>query len=147
MADDRRYGEVGGEGSPDGAVYMINSRASMVELIACAAHMANRTYCQTLGDESQPLWKDAPEWQRDSACNGVKAVLANPSQTPEQSHEGWLAQKQMEGWRWGPAKDPETKEHPCMVPYGQLPENQCYKDTVFLTTVRSMAQALGILDK
>jgi len=116
-----------------------------IEAIACAAHMANRTYCQTLGDESQPLWKDAPEWQRDSARNGVKAVLDNPNQTPELSHEGWMAQKREEGWRWGPTKNPETKEHPCFKPYDELPTDQKHKDHNFLAVVREMARALGVL--
>lgn len=146
MTDEpREYGDMGGEATPHGVVYLINSRSSMVDLIACAAHTVNRAYCQTLGDESQPLWENASEWQRDSACHGVNAVLANPNQTPEGSHEGWLAQKRAEGWRWGPTKNPETKEHPCFVPYGALPVDQRLKDDIFLATVRSMARALGVM--
>jgi len=139
------YGDAWGVEGPPGNLFRINSRSSMVELIAAAAHMSNRGYCEALGDFSQPTWEDAPEWQRDSARNGVKAVIANPTQTPAQSHEGWLAQKEAEGWKWGPTKDPEAKTHPCFRPYDELPTDQRHKDYAFLATVRSMLRAFGVL--
>jgi len=144
MEEQQQYGERGAEGSVGPTVYHIDSRVSLIELIAAAAHQANRAYCIALDDISQPVWEDAPEWQRSSACNGVKAAL-DPDQTPEKSHEGWLKQKTEEGWRWGPVKDPELKLHPCFLPYGDLPADQRLKDDIFLTTVRSIAKAVGIL--
>lgn len=114
-----------------------DAQRSKVELLACAAHMANRAYCFGLGDTSQPTWESAPEWQKASARAGVRAAL-DPAQTPEKSHESWMAQKAAEGWTWGPKKDPDLKTHPCMVSYDQLPESQRLKDTLFLTVVRSM---------
>lgn len=112
-------------------------------LIACAqaAHEVNRAYCAALGDNSQPAWEYAEEWQRSSAINGVDGVLHG--NTPEQSHESWLAEKERTGWKYGPVKDPAKKEHPCMVPYADLPEAQKKKDTLFVTTVRAMAEALS----
>jgi hypothetical protein len=118
---------------------------SALETIACATHMANRAYCIALGDNSQPLWEDAPDWQQSSAKNGVRAILKNPDTTPEQSHEGWLKQKTEEGWKYGAVKDPEKKEHPCFLPYAELPEAQRVKDAIFGATVRSMAKVHGSL--
>lgn len=112
-------------------------------IIAAAAHMANRAYCIALGDTSQPLWKEAPDWQKDSAFNGVKATLTNPNHTPEDSHKSWLKQKISEGWIYGPVKDPEKKLHPCIVPYSDLPPEQKIKDDIFLATVREMAAMMG----
>lgn len=112
----------------------------VIERCARAAHEVNRAYCQALGDTSQRPWAEAPEWQRDSARNGVRAVLSGgPSHTPERSHEGWLAQKFAEGWVYGPTKDAERKTHPCCVPYAELPEAQRAKDYVFLAVVRQVA--------
>lgn len=112
--------------------------------IACAhaAHEANRAFCAALGDTSQPPWHEAPTWQRDSALNGVEGVLAKGN-GPKESHESWMAQKDADGWVWGETKDSEAKRHPCMVPYDQLPEHQRMKDTVFVSTVRTLAAALG----
>jgi hypothetical protein len=121
-----------------GETKMENSQ--IVKHCAEAAHEMNRIYCEAHGDMSQPAWKDAPEWQRSSAINGVAGALAG--NTPEQSHESWLTEKAATGWKYGPVKNPETKEHPCFVPYTQLPPEQQQKDHLFLNTVRAMATAL-----
>lgn len=112
-----------------------------VEACARAAHEANRAYCIALGDTSQPSWDDAPDWQKSSARNGVLGALAG--NTPEQSHESWLAEKRATGWKYGPVKDPEKREHPCFVPYAELPEAQRAKDDIFTTVVRCMGAALA----
>lgn len=113
---------------------------SRLEAIARAAHEVNRAYCRAIGDYGQPPWDDAPAWQRTSAINGVNGALHGA--TPEQSHASWLAEKIATGWKYGPAKDPDKKEHPCMVPYRELPEEQKRKDDLYLATVRAMAAAL-----
>jgi hypothetical protein len=48
----------------------------------------------------------------------------------------WLAEKTKTGWKYGPEKDPEKKEHPCFVPYDQLPAEQKMKDHIFLAIVQ-----------
>lgn len=111
-----------------------------IEACARAAHEANRAYCLALGDDTQPSWETAPEWQKTSARNGVVGALNGA--TPEQSHEGWLAEKVATGWRHGPVKDPEKREHPCMVAYGDLPAEQRAKDSLFIGVVRAVGAAL-----
>jgi len=106
--------------------------------IARVAHEINRAYCASLGDTSQPAWEDAPEWQQNSALVGVDMHLAKPDATPEQSHESWLAQKLAEGWKYGPVKDAEKKEHPCCVPYADLPAEQKAKDYLFRGAVHAL---------
>jgi hypothetical protein len=113
--------------------------------IARVCHEANRAYCATLGDLSQPSWDDAPEWQRKSAVNGVLfhlSVLTSGSDPiPSASHDSWLAEKERDGWKYGPVKDADKKEHPCFVPYGQLPIDQKLKDYIFCGIVKSFYQA------
>lgn len=112
------------------------------EACARAAHEANRAYCMALGDTSQPSWDTAPDWQKSSALNGVAGALGG--NTPEQSHEGWVAEKLASGWKFGPVKDPSKKEHPCMVSYADLPASQRAKDGIFLTVVCAVAHALEL---
>lgn len=107
--------------------------------IARVCHEANRAYCAALGDHSQPSWEDAPDWQRKSAKDGVAYAIAHPNASPSDSHENWLLEKQRDGWKFGPVKDPAAKEHPCFVPYDQLPVEQRAKDYIFLAIVRSLA--------
>ena len=110
-----------------------------VEQIARLCHEANRGYCAALGDQSQVPWELAPEWQRRSAIAGVEYHLAHPDSTPADSHRSWLSEKERDGWKYGPVKDPERKEHPCFVPYEQLPKEQQAKDFIFLAIVRAAA--------
>jgi hypothetical protein len=110
-----------------------------IALAAKTAHEVNRAYCAGLGDHTQVRWEDAPEWQRASAINGVRGVIAG--NTPEQSHESWLAEKRAAGWKYGRVKDAEAKTHPCFVSYEELPTAQQHKDTLYVTTVRGV---LGI---
>lgn len=111
------------------------------EQIARICHETNRAYCVTLGDNSQPAWEDAPEWQRTSALNGVKFHLANPNAKASHSHESWLAEKQADGWRFGPVKDPAKKEHPCFVPFSDLPREQQIKDYLFRGIVHAFIES------
>ena len=109
------------------------------EKIAQVAHEVNRAYCEALGDLSQSAWRDAPDWQRSSAINGVKFHLANPLAGPDASHVEWFNEKLANGWTYGLVKDPAKKEHPCMVPYSKLPVEQQAKDFIFRAVVHALA--------
>lgn len=109
-----------------------------IDQIAQVAHEVNKAYCEAIGDTSQPSWNGAPEWQKSSAVNGVKFHLDNPEASPSASHESWLKQKEEEGWSYGPIKDPEKKEHPCYIPYDQLPTEQRAKDYLFRQIIHSL---------
>ena len=115
------------------------ARRGRINKIAKACHEVNRTYCSALGDGSQLPWDDAPEWQRESARNGVTAILDGTVTTPEDSHKNWMAEKEAQGWKYGPKKDPDKKEHPCMILYAALPAEQKAKDALFHATVAGMA--------
>ncbi len=108
---------------------------AVVERCAQAAHGVNRAYCLFLGDESQPSWEDAPEWQRSSAIGGVLFHFDNPDVGSAGSHENWMREKLDDGWTYGEEKDPERKTHPCLVRYNELPEEQRFKDALFIRTV------------
>lgn len=106
-----------------------------VASVARICHETNRLYCQSIGDNSQPSWEDAPAWQRESAINGVSFVFDQLNRglavKPSHSHVAWLADKERDGWKYGPVKDAEKKEHPCMVHYNHLPFEQRMKDYLF----------------
>jgi RyR domain len=106
-----------------------------ISQIAKICHEANRAYCETLGDYSQVPWDHSLNWQILSAIDGVQHKLNNPDATPEQMHRNWLQGKLDTGWKYGPVKDVDKKEHPCMVPYDELPEDQKIKDKLFSAIV------------
>lgn len=115
-----------------------------VEEVAALCHEANRAYCASIGDNSQPGWDDAPDWQKASARVGVIKHLENPAMTAEQSHESWLEEKRADGWSYGPEKDPDNKRHPCFVPYKELPEAQRIKDHIFKATIHACVAVFGV---
>lgn len=125
-------------------IHTFNFAIMNITDIAKAAHEVNRAYCSSIGDDSQVEWDKAQDWQKESAVKGVQFIIDNPKSTPEQSHESWLKEKEATGWKYGEVKDVEKKEHPCFVPYGELPLEQRVKDHLFGQTVRSL---LPHLDK
>lgn len=119
-----------------------------VEDIARVTHEINRAYCEALGDHSQPTWERAPDWQRESAIDGVRFLLGHVANGgvapgPEASHARWAAVKLRDGWRYGPEKDPQRKLHPCLVPFAELPIEQRAKDYLFRAVVLALAGALA----
>lgn len=112
------------------------------EDIARVCHEVNRAYCKALGDESQPAWEAAPDWQANSAMKGVELHLRNPELGPEASHESWMRQKLEDGWVYGETKDALKKTHPCIMEFAFLPPEQQAKDHIFRAVVHALAPFL-----
>lgn len=111
-----------------------------IEEIAMVCHEANRAYCAALGDNSQPPWAEAPEWQRQSIVIGITFLLSHPKAAVWEGHEKWLEVKRAAGWSYGPVKDESKKEHPCFLPYEMLPRELQVKDALFQAIVRVLSQ-------
>lgn len=109
-----------------------------MDKLAKICHQANKAYCETLGDTSQPHWEDAPEWQKISARRGVKYRIDNPDATSADMHESWLKTMQENGWIYDETKNIEAKKHPCCVEYSELPEAQQRKDALFSAIVNAL---------
>ncbi|HCC52083.1 MAG TPA: Ryanodine receptor Ryr [Porphyromonadaceae bacterium] len=45
-------------------------------------------------------------------------------QLGKQIHETWAQQRIAEGWKYGEERNDKRKEHPCLIPYEDLPENE-----------------------
>lgn len=112
----------------------------LTEAIAKVCHETNKSYCETLGDSTQLPWMSAPDWQKESAIDGVQNIIQNPDCTPENSHNCWLEVKKKYGWVYGEVKDLDNKTHPCMVPYDDLPFEQKIKDQLFLAVAKTLIQ-------
>lgn len=109
--------------------------------IAQVTYEANRAYCATIGDYSMQTWGVAPEWQRETNIKGVRFHLetlrGGVTPAPSASHESWMEEKRRDGWRYGPVKRADLKEHPCFVPYEELPSAQKLKDHLFGHVVKA----------
>lgn len=59
------------------------------------------------------------------------------------THELWSTQRLAEGWKYGTQRDDAKKEHPCLVPYEDLPESEKEYDRAISVGVIKTLLALG----
>ena len=64
-------------------------------------------------------------------------LTALTEQIAENVHEVWAAARIAEGWTYGPRRDDQTKQTPCLVPYADLPgEEKAYDRNTALQTLK-----------
>ncbi|HEY9602444.1 MAG TPA: TRAFs-binding domain-containing protein, partial [Allocoleopsis sp.] len=59
------------------------------------------------------------------------------------THELWAQQRLAEGWNYGQQRDDVRKEHPCLVPYDELPESEKQYDRITALGVLKAVLGLG----
>jgi hypothetical protein len=64
-------------------------------------------------------------------------------QLAKNAHEVWAQERIAQGWRFGPERSDQRKEHPSLIPYEQLPESEkVYDRNTAMGTLKAV-QALG----
>jgi hypothetical protein len=51
-------------------------------------------------------------------------ILALSEVLARNTHEVWAAGRIAEGWSYGKVRDDAKRQHPCLVPYEELPESE-----------------------
>jgi len=51
-------------------------------------------------------------------------ILSLAETLAKNTHDVWAAGRIAEGWTYGATRDDELKQHPCLVPYEDLPESE-----------------------
>ncbi len=70
-------------------------------------------------------------------------ILALTELLAQHTHEIWAHQRLAEGWTLGPQRDDGKKEHPCLVPYEELPDSErVYDRNTAMETIK-VVLALG----
>lgn len=77
----------------------------------------------------------------ETAVNRVIFQSNHHDVSPSQSRDTRTAEKEATGWKYGPKKDADKKEHPCMVSYDQLPAEQRAKDYVYRAIAHAFRDA------
>jgi hypothetical protein len=60
----------------------------------------------------------------------------------EHNHDVWALQRLGTGWTFGKERNDQRKEHPCLVPYSELPESE--KDVDRNTVVGTLKAILAL---
>lgn len=61
----------------------------------------------------------------------------------ENTHDNWAAGRISEGWTYGPVRNDELKQHPCLIPYNELPESEKEYDRVTSMETLKAIRKLG----
>lgn len=61
----------------------------------------------------------------------------------ENAHDIWAESRIAEGWTFGPNRNDEKKETPCLVPYSQLPEGEKEYDREMAIKTIKLLKVLG----
>lgn len=70
-------------------------------------------------------------------------ILSLTERLAENAHEVWARQRIRDGWVWGPARDDARKQHPSLIAYEELTDDERdYDRQVALETLRTVI-ALG----
>lgn len=70
-------------------------------------------------------------------------LVALTEQIAENVHEVWAASRVAQGWTYGPLRDDEKKQTPCLVPYADLPEEEKAYDRNTAMQTLKLIVALG----
>lgn len=70
-------------------------------------------------------------------------LLCLAERLAENTHDVWAAERLAQGWKYGPCRRDDTKEHPCLIPYEMLPEEEkVYDRNTAMETLKAVS-ALG----
>jgi hypothetical protein len=58
------------------------------------------------------------------------------------AHDIWAVQRMAEGWTYGEKRDDNLKQHPCLIPYEDLPESE--KEYDRLMSIETLKVILGL---
>lgn len=114
------------------------------DTIARVAHEAVIAYNTSIGDLSEKAWEALSSAERIATVDAVLFIQLNPTQTAEAIHDAWYAKKRENGWALGPTLDARHSEHPAMVSYSQLPQEQRTRDAIFRAVVQAMSYDPGM---
>ena len=70
-------------------------------------------------------------------------LLALAELLAKNTHDVWARERIAQGWKYGPSRQDSTKEHPCLIPYEELPEEEkVYDRNTSIETLKVLC-ALG----
>jgi hypothetical protein len=105
------------------------------EQIAKVCHEVNRAYCQALGDNSQPPWKNASALKKSNTLQAVRNYILSISAETEKSRASAEAQEIVESWVNGPEKYPDLG---VTTRLGVLPPELQAREDMFVAVVRAV---------
>jgi hypothetical protein len=120
------------------------------EKLAPADREANRAAARRIADVlaradlGLAAAEQATAANKSAAAEIAPAIEAHIERLAEAEHDGWMAQRTKDGWRYGSPRDDARKLHPSIVPYRDLPEAEKEKDRAAVRNYPKQAAAAGL---
>lgn len=89
--------------------------------------------------DDQPKLLDAEMKALPAELEGLVELLAR------NVHDQWAQERQRQGWTWGERRDDSKNEHPGIVPYDMLSDDEKEVDRVTVRAVISSLLAHGAI--
>jgi hypothetical protein len=143
----------------------------IVEKIAQAihSHYLEQAACEGNQARESRDWRDLPERLQNSNRDAAKDIFrklrqcdlrvqfADPHDEVDMSfdeetiealaaeeHARWTMELLRKGWRYGRTKSDETRQHPCLVPYAELPDADRQYDMMMARTIPEYLRIAGM---
>ena len=84
-----------------------------------------------------------PEPMDLSSVDLPESLIQLSERIAENVHEVWAKARMDEGWTYGGKRDDIHKNHPCLVPYDELPEEEKEYDRNTAMNTIKMVKKLG----
>lgn len=84
-----------------------------------------------------------PEPIETSDVELLPELLVLTERLAENAHDLWARQRLQDGWKYGPRRDDEAKEHPGLVPYAMLSDSEKEYDRIIAMQILKAIVALG----
>ena len=101
----------------------------------------SRNYLVTISTKEMKTYNPKPIDITDVVLTEDLAELREA--IAENAHEVWAVNRLAEGWSFGPERDDNKKENPCIVPYSQLPESEKDYDRNMAMNTIKLLKKLG----
>jgi hypothetical protein len=90
-----------------------------------------------LGAEYNPEPIDTAQIELDDELERLVLKLL------ENTHDNWATRRMKDGWSYGPRRDDDLKQHPDLVPFEELSEDEKEYDRLLVTETLKAVLALG----
>ena len=122
----------------------MNDKEMIQKTIVDCCHNAWKEYMDSIGHAYVQI--EPTDEMKESILSGalfyIKGFREGRKPTPQEMHDEWRRYKARDGWTYGGLKDVKKKEHPCMLPYQDLPKEERQKDEVFAMAVENSIRHL-----
>ena len=110
-------------------------------------------------EQFEDAWNDSKNYMLTVTSNTMKTYIPQPidltdvelaeelyelrEAIAENAHDVWAAERQAQGWTYGPQRNDQKKETPCMVAYSQLPDSEKKFDREMAMNTLKLLSKLG----